>query len=226
MSRTKALAAVERSIRDARAASSPAPMDPHSAISDRAQRQVYGTSLLLAPLLLAASTFCWIGRDVGIAGGTLAVVSAVFWIAGLLGLVEWLRPHRPRTAAVMTVIVIYAVIAYNNFGMEGIYQEALKVVGAGEVSRPALRNAFGPASLLIVMLLPGGMFPLSIVVLSVLLWRVKAIPAWCMIVLCLGGLSFPVGRIPRIPAIAHATDLLLLIGVAPVAWRYLRSRPA
>lgn len=201
-------------------------MDPHSAIPDRAQRQVYGASLLLAPLLMGASTFCWRGSAVGITGGTLSVLAAVFWIAGLLGLVEWIRPHRRVTAAVMTVVVIYAGIAFNNFAMEGIYGEAFQIAGGGELSRPQLRLAFGPASLLLVMLVPGLLFPLSIVVLPVLLWRLKAIPAWCMILLCLGGLSFPMGRIPRIQAIAHVTDLVMLVGLAPVAWRYLRAARA
>jgi hypothetical protein len=41
---------------------------------------MYGVSLILAPLLLAISTFFWIDGEYGVVGGTILILSMVFWM--------------------------------------------------------------------------------------------------------------------------------------------------
>lgn len=199
------------------------PMDPYLAVSDRSQRQLHSLSLFAAALVTAGSTFLWRGYAVGMVSGVMHVAAAVFWTIGLLGMTELLRPRWRRTRTVLWLLVVYAGIGFSSFGYEGMFGEAFTVAGGSDISRLELRRGLG-WSLLATMLVPGGLFPLLMIVFGVLLWRLKAIPAWCMVVLILAGISFPMGRIPRIQTIAHVSDALLLIGLAPVGWRFLQAR--
>lgn len=198
-------------------------MNPYLAVSNHVQRQLHGFSLFAAPLLTGVSTFFWAGYNVGITSGMIQVLAAVFWIVALLGMAEVLRPRWGRTATLMSLLMVYVGIGLSSFGYEGMFGEAFTTAGGVEVSRLELRRGLG-WSLLPTMLMPGGLFPLAFIVFGVLLWRLKAIPAWCMLVLVIGGVSFPMGRIPRVQMIAHLSDLLLLIGLAPIGWRYLQAR--
>jgi hypothetical protein len=62
-----------------------------------------------------------------------------------------------------------------------------------------------------VFWLSGPAFPISILILGIMLSVKKAVPVWCGILLSLGGLLFPVSRILRIESVAHVVDLLMLI---------------
>jgi len=45
---------------------------------------MYGVSLILAPLLLAISSFFWIGGGYGVIAGTILILSMVFWMPTLI----------------------------------------------------------------------------------------------------------------------------------------------
>jgi hypothetical protein len=196
----------------------------NSTISDagRAQQTVYGLSLIAGPLLLGISTVFWKNGETGMVGGAIAVLSAVFWIVGLFGLFNLVRERMPRYAAFGSLVAAYACMGFDNFGMEGIYLEVFRALGGREISVEGSRAAMGGV-LPVVLLTPGLLFPVSIVVLGIVLWRTGAVPAWCGIMLSVGAASFPAGRIPRIEAIAHTTDLLLCIPAAWIGLRYLRG---
>jgi hypothetical protein len=191
----------------------------------RAQQRVYGISLIAAPLLMGVSTFLWKNGETGMTGGALQIPSAAFWIVGLFGLFDLVRGEMPRYAAFGSLLAAYACLGYNNFGMEGIYLAVVRALGAGGIDIEGTRGAMGGV-LPVALLAPGGLFPLSLLVLGIVLWRTRRVPIWCGILLCVGGVSFPAGRIPRIEAVAHMTDLLLFIPAAWIGLRYLRGDAA
>jgi len=177
---------------------------------------------MLAPVVLMVSVFFWRGKSVGLTGGTIQAMAMVFWILALLGLADLLRPRLPRLAAIGSVLLVYGGLAGNNFAVDGMFEGALEAAGA-RYSPEALSAAFGP-SVYIVFLVPGLLFPLTILMFSLGLWRARVIPVLWMVALALAAIAFPLGRIPRLPALAHATDALLILTLAPLGWRYLRAR--
>lgn len=184
-------------------------------------QKVSGFSLIMGAVLLVISTFLWKGPEVGIAGGLLQVFSCVFWILGLLGLLALLRPTMPGMAAWMSIVATFACIGGNNWGMDGIYFETYAQLGAS-VTHKGLYEVMGPAALLTLQL-PGLLFPITLIVIGIALYRSGKAPAWCGIMLALGGLGFPISRIPRIEMIAHLADLLILIPAVVMGLRMIRS---
>jgi hypothetical protein len=186
------------------------------------QRTLYGVGLVLGPLLLGLSTFFWNGEETGMAGGAMTMYSALFWLVGLYGLYHLIRPVMPRYAAYGALVTTFACFGFNNFGMEGIYMEVFRALGTGTITMDTSRESMGGVAPL-VMLLPGILWPLSTALLGIMLVRVKAVPAWVGIMLCVGALSFPAGRVPRMEIICHITDLLLFIPAAWMGLRFLRG---
>jgi hypothetical protein len=77
----------------------------------------------------------------------------------------------------------------------------------------------------VIFWIGGPAFPLTLAVLGIMIARTRVAPAWTGIMLALGGLMFPVARIPRIEAVAHAVDLLMLIPAVVVASHLMFARP-
>jgi len=94
-----------------------------------------------------------------------------------------------------------------SFGLEGMFAEMFNI------SHPAMLQALAqhPVAANIVFWLPGPAFPISILILGIMLCVKKVVPVWCGIILSVGGLLFPVSRILRIESVAHVVDFLMLI---------------
>ena len=60
---------------------------------------MYGVSLILAPLLLAISSFFWIEGKYGVVGGTLLFLSMVFWMPALVFLFGLVKDRLPTYAS-------------------------------------------------------------------------------------------------------------------------------
>jgi hypothetical protein len=190
-------------------------------IAARLERTLYGLSLILAPLLLALSTFFWEGEGLSYIGGIIQVYSFVFWIPALIGLLSLLRPSMPRFSVWGILLVCWVCIAGNNFGMQGIYMSSLVQAGVDSAQIVAFDEVMGVAGIF-VLYMPGLLFPLTIFAISFLLWRTKAISPLFALLLCLGAIAFPASRIPRIEIIAHLADLLLLIACSGIGWQFLQ----
>lgn len=183
----------------------------------RAERKLYALALIMAPLLLALSTFFWEGAHLTTTGGTIQVYSYVFWIPAFLGLLSLLRPTMPTFSVWAILLISWVSIAGNNFGLQGVYTDSMISTGAGEAQVAAVEEAMGLASLW-VFYVPGVLYPLTLLLLGFLLWRAKAVPAYLALMLCAGAIAFPISRIPRIEMIAHLADLLLLIAAGGIGW--------
>jgi len=191
----------------------------------RLQAKVYGVCLITAPALMAAATFFWQEGRIGLIGGALQMYAMVFWIPAFLGLFQCLRPHWPRLAVLGPLVGMYASVAGSGFGMEGIYEAAFRRAGASEVVVAAVPGAMGLA-LPLTLRLPGLLFPLTLLFLGVAFYQTKVTPVWVALLLALGAVGFPASRLPRIELIAHIADVLLLIPLAWIGWRYLTRSSA
>lgn len=195
---------------------------------DRFNRTAQGVSLIAGPALTVASTFLWDadGRH-GVTGGALAALSSVVWLYGLLGLWDRLRPERPVWATIGSLAAILGSFGGIAFGLQGFYEGVFGL--SGEQSLDAL--AEHPVAAQFVLWLPGPTFPLSMIALGVGLLLARKAPLWTAALFVLAGAAFPISRIPRIEAIAHVADLLLLIPSAYLGVTLLvafsgRTRPA
>lgn len=175
---------------------------------DRFNRTVQGASLIAGPALTVVSTFLWDadGRH-GVTGGALAALSSVVWLYGLLGLWDRLRPERPGWAALGSLAAIVGCFGGIAFGLQGFYEAVFGLTG--DQSLDAL--AEHPVAAQLVLWLPGPAFPLSMIALGLALALTRKAPLWTAVLFAVAGAAFPISRIPRIEAVAHVADLLLLI---------------
>ena len=168
---------------------------------------IAGVCLIAAPTLQGLSTFFWRDGYQGVVAGALNVVAAVCWIVGLIAVFRSIENRVPRYVALALPLAVYGSIGGVTFGVQGMYEELLGVSHADAVQ--VLDQHLAAAYL--AFWFPGPLFPLSVIVLGIVLTRIGRIPAAIGVLLCVGGAAFPLSRIPRLPAIAHVADLLLLV---------------
>ena len=166
-----------------------------------------GLSLIAAPLVFAASTFFWKEGQYGVTGGTLINLSQVPWIIAFIVLFDKLKMEMPRYATVGLIIAIYGCLSGEAFQIP--HKTYLETLSHYSLS----------ANLLLFW--PGPLFPLSLLVLGIVLIRRKKIEVWLGILLCLGAIAFPLSRIPRVESIAHAVDILLAIPLVVIGYKEL-----
>jgi hypothetical protein len=185
---------------------------------------LFGVSLLLAPSLFALSSFFWVDEgQYGITGSTLLIFGSVFWIAGFVGIFRLLRDRTPRYAAGGLLLAIYgAVCGGAAFAFQGLFAELYDISHEAAIealaSHPFVANA--------IFWVGGPAFPVSLLILGIVLARTQTVPLWVGLLLSLGGALFPVARIPRIDLVAHLVDLLMLIPTWYIGVRILQNRAA
>jgi hypothetical protein len=184
------------------------------------QPAMYGISMILAPLLQTISGFFWTNGEYGVNGGTILILSALFWIPTLIILFGFLRSKYPNYASWGLLIALYGFVAGINFGFTGVLTEIFNIPHETYIKEfekyPVATN--------LLLFQSGPLAPLSLIVLGIVLWRTKTIEAWVALLIVLGGISFPISRISRIEWIGHLTDLLLLIPIGYLGIRLLNTR--
>jgi hypothetical protein len=162
----------------------------------------------------------WQDGEQGLIGGTLAVLMQVLWIPVFMGLFDLVREKMPHYAAWGFLVASYANVGGAIFGFRDIYSATFNISQAAEL------QAFVAHSLVynLTLFWPGYMFPLSLLVIGIMLIRCKSVPWWIGLLICLGAVAFPVGRISRLPLVALAVNLLLLVPMLYLAWTFLASQ--
>lgn len=185
-------------------------------------RVLFGLSLVLAPLLFLASSVFWTEHgDYGVVGGALLVFGSLFWIVAFAALFGALRSRTPRYAVWGWLVAAYGTICGGAaFAFQGMFVEMLGATHAESLASleryPVVANA--------IFWIGGPAFPISLLVLGVMLARTRVAPWWAGGMLALGGALFPVARIPRIEGFAFGVDLLMLIPAAYFGMNLLRGR--
>jgi len=184
----------------------------------KTEKNVQGISLVLAPLFLSASTFFWKDGEYTVTGSTLLIVSLFFWIPALTALFSLSKDKCPRYSAYGFLIAVFGCISGVCFAFLGYlttifnigHQQYLEALSHYPVSSQVLLFASGP------------LFPLSIIVLGIVLIRINAVPVWQGLLLTLAGIAFPVSRILRMELIAHITDFLFLLSCLFISLRFFK----
>jgi hypothetical protein len=182
--------------------------------------KLLGSSMIIAPLVFGASTFFWKNGEYGVTGGTILVLSMIFWIPAFMGLFGFLKDKMPAYTSIGFLIATYGCISGVSFGMVGVFSEAFQIshdVYLGEAAKQPL--AFN-----LLLFWSGPLFPLSLLILGINLFRKKVIPTWTAVLICLGAVAFPLSRIPRIEVIAHIADILLAMPLSYIGLQYLLNR--
>lgn len=183
------------------------------------RRRIASAGLVLGPALFTVGELLHHQAEALplLAAGT-SLLGLYFWIAGILGLVHLLRPDADALGLMGGATALLGIVAVSNIMLVqlvlaildrevGIYPEAVE-----QVFRRVLLVSylFGPT-------LAAGLFLLACGLL-----RIRVFPAWITLSLLLGALTFPAGRIGRLPWLLHLTDLVLTFGSVAIGWQLWR----
>jgi len=167
------------------------------------------TMLLAAPLLFGFSTFFWSNGEYDTRGASLLIIALMCWIPAFQSLFSLVKPFAPNYAQWGWLVALYGCISGVCFAFLGYFATALAVPHDTYVK--ALEQY--PISSGVLLFWAGPLFPLSLLVLSGVLYRVNAAPGWICLVLAVGAILFPISRIQRVEWVAHISDLLILIAL-------------
>lgn len=202
---------------------------PEAPAPPRAQNTLPPTwpvAMILAPVLLLASTVAFLtvggGINDGILGGVLTVWAVLAFALAFLGCARLLEPGMPRAARVLTFGAAALAVGGAGFGISAVHVEVLREDhGVDAVA------ALDAHPLTWLALLPWGWFmPLTCILAGVFLWRGRLVPWWHGILFILGGVLFVTGRPAQIGLVAVGTDLVLLAAFGILAVRLLLGRRA
>lgn len=181
---------------------------------------LWAVCFIAAPLLVGLSTFFWKNGEYGVTGGVVLALAMVFWIPAFVALFALISEQMPVYSFIGFLLAVYGCVSGVAFAVVGIFSEAFGI------SHDAFLKSAQEHSLAFNLLLfwPGPLFPLSLLVLTIVLTLKRVTPVCVGVLMCAGAIAFPVSRIPRIELIAHISDLLLIIPLAYIGVRYFLMR--
>jgi hypothetical protein len=189
-------------------------------LADRLQEKVWGVCLIVAPLMVAVSSAFRFDEGTLYAAGLAQMYGAYLFIPAILGLTALLRERAPRLAVFGGLTGILGYVGGINFATFDLYTWAARAAGADDAT---VRAIIGVAEnqLLPVLNIPGITGPLTLLALGIGLFRTGVVPKWVAVLLGIGAIAFPLGRVPEIQLLLHLSDLLLFIPLAWIGFRYL-----
>jgi len=187
----------------------------HDSVSPTAAR-ICGVSILLAPVLLLASTLAFIGPgdgiNDGVAGGTIGVWSCFAFILALTGMMRAIEPDAPRAAPLVSAMAVIGFAGGVAFNVHAIF-----LAHFGSRIDEFFSEVEGADMIGILAFLPWGWFaPLTLVATGILLWRTGRVPTPSAMLLVAGGVLFVASRPERIDWLAVVADTALLAALVPV----------
>jgi hypothetical protein len=177
-------------------------------------RLLYGYSLIVGQGMLTLSSFFWNeGGNYSVNGSTILILAMVFWAIGFIGIFGSFKSRFPLYSRVGLIYAFYGCVGGIAFGYEGFYSTILGVtekIGLEAYARfPVQAN--------LVLYWAGPAFPLTLIILGVLIVWKKIYPRFVGAIIFVGAVGFPVSRILRIMWVAHVVDFILLAGVVLIA---------
>ncbi|HEX5150326.1 MAG TPA: hypothetical protein VFW07_02695 [Parafilimonas sp.] len=182
------------------------------------EKNVQFSSLILASLLLGISTFYWQNGEYSVSAATLLILSLFFWVPAFQGLFGLFKNKYPRYATYGFLIALFGCVSGICFAFLG-YLTSIFHINHQDYLEALSRYPFSSQLLLFAS---GPLFPLSIIVLGIMLATTKKIPLWQALLFSLAGILFPVSRITRMQLIAHGADLFFLITCIIIALRFFK----
>lgn len=177
-----------------------------------------GLATLAAPVLMVVSTLAYLaggdGLSEGEVPGTIQIWASVAFGVASVGLARLLEGSAPRAAALLTVLGTLGAVGNAAYGMDAIQVAFFDTAeGVGE-------SGVGPLALRI----PGLAFPLTLLLLGVLLARHRRVPAPAGYGLALGALLLAPSRIGDIAPLALVADVVVLAALGTIGLGLLGAR--
>ena len=185
-----------------------------------AEKTVWGVSLIIAPILMAVSTFYWDKGRYNITGGTLVVLNSLFLIPAFMGLFSLVKNKYPRYAAWGQLMATVGCIAGANFGFADFYAHAFNIPHQTYLDTLAKY----PVAANLLLFQTGPLVPLSLLLLAVVMLRVRTVDTWLAVVMCAAAIMFPSSRISRNEILAHINDALWFVSLAYVGIKMLANK--
>lgn len=163
------------------------------------------------------SSFFLVNGEYGVTGGTILILSTVFWIMAMIYLFGLLKTRKPGIAQWGLLLAIFGFLSGALFGFVGV---AAEIFG---ICHQTYIDAFAkyPVSTGLLLFWSGPLAPLSLILLGVFFLRTKTTRSWVAIMIIVGGLGFPASRISRNEWLAHGADFALLIPLCYLAGQVL-----
>jgi hypothetical protein len=179
-------------------------------------------SLFLAPLFYAASSFFWNTQNqygtYDTTSGLLLIIGSIFWVPAFLSLFDMLRERMPNYASWGFLLAVYGCLCGGvAFALRDILTVVFNIphhIMLTTLSQyPVLTN--------VIFWIGGPAFPISLLILGIVLARTRIVPVWVGVLIAVSGALFPASRIPRIEWIAHVVDFMMLLPLTYLSWQML-----
>jgi hypothetical protein len=182
----------------------------------QADRRFWFLCLIIGQIIETSSTFFWLdtGRHT-INGSVLVILGMVFWMVGFIGLFDFFKERNPWYSKIGLLYAFYGCLGGIAFGFEGFYSEA---IGGNKIGVDIFAQF--PLQTNLILFWAGPAFPLSLLLLGIMMIVRKVQPTWISILIVIGAIAFPVSRISRTEWIAHLADVILLL---PLFVLYIKS---
>ncbi|MGH2589134.1 MAG: hypothetical protein ACRDJE_29780 [Dehalococcoidia bacterium] len=190
-----------------------------TALADRLQEKVAGACLIVGALLMTPNTFFEYREGTLFWAGLVGVVAYICLVPGLLGVARLLRQRAPRLSVLGGLLVTIGTVGGAIFAAAPMFEWAEREAGTPEAMMVAITDVL-EGQVFPVLVTFGALFPISLVLLSVGLFRTGVVPKWVAMLLGTGAVVFPAGHIGESELITHLAELVLLV---PFVWIGLRS---
>jgi hypothetical protein len=163
-------------------------------------------ALVIAPALLLVSSLVYrSGDSPSAAAGLVQNLAFVAFALVILELTTLVADAR-RLAPLLLLLGTVGVAGGIGYGVNAM------AIGVADLD---LNEDTGVAGVALKVF--GLSFPLSLVCFGLLLLALKAVPAPAALALSLGGVLFPIGRIPSLEVAVFACDITLLVALSAIA---------
>ena len=181
-------------------------------------------SLFLAPLFYAISSFFWNTQSqygtYDTTSGLLLIIGSIFWVPAFMALFDMLRERAPNYASWGFLLAVYGCLCG---GVGFALRDILTVVFNIPHHTMLVALSQYPVLTNIIFWIGGPAFPISLLILGIVLARTRTVPVWVGILIAIAGALFPASRIPRIEWIAHVVDFMMLVPLAYISWQMLTN---
>ena len=195
-------------------------------LADRLQDKIAGVCLIIAPLLMMPNTFFEYREGMLFWAGFFGVLAYICLVPALLGIARLLRERAPRLSVFGGLLATVGTIGGVNFSTALLFEWAEREAGTPEAIMVAI-NEVVEGRLFPVLLIFSIFFPISLLLLSVGLFRTGVVPKWVAVLLGIGAIVFPAGHIGESELISHLAEFLLLVPMVWISLRYLtKAKPS
>ena len=147
-------------------------------------------------------------------GGTLQLWAMIGFALAAVALTRGFADVAPRPSTVLLAIGLAGAAGGVAYGIDSIQAAVYDNASIQDSGR-----AVAPLALQI----PGLLFPVGLLGTGVMLFRTGAAPAWAAALLVVGGLLFPLSRIPGISGLALVGDGLLVVALGAIGLAMFRE---